>query len=164
MELVCPNIDDLVTCYTCKDQAMPPFRLCLNTHVTCSTCPKYLHRCVCGESFSQGPHTSYDCLIAAMKLKCKYRLEPERAGSAAKRGIAPLAGGCCPSKWYTVKELSDHYRGECTRNTFVCQLKGCGHICHVETITEHYESAHGPFEPIVPTDPAYPNTVSVCVR
>lgn len=76
-----------------------------------------------------------------------------------------ICGGCDSHRRYAARELRDRgYSGERTAgDAFACRLTGCGHVDSVETIVEHYESAHGPFAAVVPTDPAYPDTVCFVV-
>lgn len=156
MELLCPDVGGLSTCYSCNDQCPPPYRLCLVGHLACVPCATFRRRCECGKGFAIGPHLSYDWLLSAMDHRCKYRV------AAAWRDL-PVAGdadGGCPDRWYTVQQLRDHYRGSCSRNTFACPVVGCGHACRIDTATEHYESAHGPFEMGRP-DHLRPNAVTI---
>lgn len=52
--------------------------------------------------------------------------------------------------WYDLSKLIEHYRTSCPMNAFTCPLDGCGYKARVDTILEHYEAVHGPFEQVVP--------------
>jgi len=157
MDFVCPEIERLVSCYTCGDQSLPPYQLCVDAHVACPPCIKYQSRCACGCVFLKMPNTTLDWLVSAMKLRCKYG-----ANGCVGRGQRSTVPGQvdCANRWYTVQELRDHYRTGCARNIFVCPLQNCGHAARVDTITEHYDEAHGPFLPLSPNDQLFsPNCV-----
>lgn len=155
MEYLCPDIDRLVACHTCGKQTLPPLRLCVNGHVGCPMCVRYLRRCRCSYRFTFGRNSIIDKLITAMQLRCKYR---KSAGGCGDRGGGDGGGGggdeddACENRWFDIEELRDHYRSGCANNRFPCPLSGCGHLARVETVVEHYESAHGPVEELKPTD------------
>lgn len=171
MEYLCPQIDQLVACYTCGAQALPPYRLCLEAHVGCPPCAKYLPRCACGFEFTAGPHSTFDWLVSAMKLKCKYSNNDEH-GSEGGSGVRESDGSSgettsgggngddCKDQWFEVQELKEHYRTGCTKNSYTCPLNGCGHIARVDTILDHYEAAHGPFVELTPNNTLRPYEVT----
>lgn len=163
MEYLCPDIERLVACYTCGAQSLPPIKLCLSAHVGCASCAKYLRICICGRRFSTGAHISFDWLVSAIKLKCKYRTV-----AIQKRVLRGLAvdndtGSSCADTWYSVNELREHYRSYCTYNSYKCPLKNCGHVARVDTVVDHYETAHGPFEKLMPADHQHPNEVTFVI-
>lgn len=134
MELLCPDVHLLTACYCCRDQCMPPYRMCLVAHLACGPCAAYQPECACGLGFAPGPHDSYDLPMNDVEHRCKYR------------AAAGDADGCCPDRRHRFRELRHHYRGSCGRNTFACPVNGRGHVCRVDTAAEHYDSAHGPFD------------------
>lgn len=160
MERLCPQIDQLVSCYTCGDQTLPPYRLCANAHVCCPPCVQHLPRCRCGHQFTCDPQTSFDWLVLAMKLRCKHRGTPAGVGGGDEV-VGDGTTGCNDQRWYGVQELREHYRSGCARNAFTCPLTGCGHVARVETIVEHYETAHGPIEELKPADRQRPYEVTL---
>lgn len=151
MNRLCPVMDELVECHTCGSQTLPPIKLCVSAHVTCSPCFEYLSRCCCGGTFAYGPHTVVNWLASAMKLKCKYY----------RNGRQPSPGeDLCRNRWFTMQDISHHYRNECTRNAFRCPIKNCSHYGRIDTIVEHYESAaHMPIEVLKPNNPHRPNRI-----
>lgn len=171
MELLCPEIDRLVSCFSCGAQALPPYRLCLEAHVGCPPCAKYLPQCACGFRFSTGPHSTFDWLVSAMKLRCKY------AGSHNERVISGDGGNGeydngngsgegdedCENRWFSVQELQEHYRTSCTKNSYMCPLTGCSHVARVDTIVDHYEAVHGPFEELTSDDVQRPYEVTFTI-
>ncbi|XP_025199249.1 uncharacterized protein LOC112597418 [Melanaphis sacchari] len=144
MEHLCPQIEQLVSCFTCSSQTLPPYRLCAKAHVGCPSCIKYMSLCACGSHFLKSPNTIFDWVVSAMKLQCKYRANDvdDDVGSSGPEQVD------CADRWFTVQELRDHYLTGCTKNLFTCPLQNCGHVARVDTITDHYETVHGPFEPL----------------
>lgn len=168
MDYLCPQINRLVSCYTCGVQALPPYRLCLEAHVGCPPCVKYLSRCSCGYRFTTGSHITFDWLVSAMKLKCKYGGNGERANGSSSSSVERTksdgnGGEDCVNRWFDVKELQEHYRTGCTKNTYTCPLTGCGHVDRVDTIVDHYEAAHGPFVALTPDNPQRPYEVTFMI-
>ncbi|XP_022165216.1 uncharacterized protein LOC111030150 [Myzus persicae] len=149
MDFLCPEIEQLVSCHTCGAQALPPYQLCVEAHVACPPCTKYQPRCACGCRFLKRSNTTLDWLVSAMKLRCKYRANGSADGSPLSSVPSQVD---CSNKWYAVQDLRDHYRTGCMRNLFTCPIRNCGHVARVDTITEHYETAHGPFPLLVPDD------------
>ncbi|XP_026819133.1 uncharacterized protein LOC113557778 [Rhopalosiphum maidis] len=148
MEHLCPEINRLVSCFTCGSQTLPPYRLCVDAHVGCPPCTKYLSRCACGCRFLRRSNTTFDWLVSAMKLQCKYRTNYLNDG----RCLSKPGQVDCSNKWFSVQELRDHYQTGCVRNLFTCPVQDCGYVARVDTITNHYETAHGPFELLSPSD------------
>lgn len=148
MQYLCPDIDSLVSCRTCGVQSLPPYRLCLDGHVGCPPCVRYAKQCLCGHRFAAGPHFTFDWLVSALKLRCKYR---KSTGDGRCGGS--VGGGDdddCEYRWYEVQELRDHYRTACAKNQFMCPIPGCGHVTRLDTVNEHYESVHGPVDELTP--------------
>lgn len=85
-----------------------------------------------------------------MALRCKYRPEPD---DPQRAGILDANDCGHENRWFSVKELTEHYRSGCAYNLFTCPLNDCGHVAHVETAAEHYETAHGPLEKLEPRNP-----------
>ncbi|KAL4089793.1 hypothetical protein QTP88_024757 [Uroleucon formosanum] len=146
MDVLCPEIERLVSCYTCGGQSLPPYQLCVEAHVACPTCTKYQSRCACGCRFLKRSNTTLDWLVSAMKLRCKYR-----ANGVIDVGSLVLGQVDCANGWYTIQELRDHYRTGCMRNLFTCPMQNCGYVARVDTITDHYDTAHGPLPRINPS-------------
>lgn len=149
MDRLCPEIERLVSCYTCSAQSLPPYRLCWGAHVGCPPCSKYLPRCACGQRFNCNSNVTFDWLVSSMALRCKYRPGPDEphAGVGAGNDVNDCGH---ENRWFAVKELREHYRSGCAYNLFACPLDGCGHVARVETAAEHYETAHGPFDSLEP--------------
>ncbi|XP_026804994.1 uncharacterized protein LOC113548347 [Rhopalosiphum maidis] len=137
MEHLCPQIEQLVSCFTCGSQTLPPYRFCVQAHIGCPPCTKYMSLCACGLHFLKSSNITFDWLVSAMKLRCKYRANEVNNVSEQVD---------CSNRWYTVQELRDHYLTSCARNSFTCPLQDCGHVARIDTITDHYETAHGPLE------------------
>ncbi|XP_025202980.1 uncharacterized protein LOC112600050 [Melanaphis sacchari] len=148
MEHLCPEINQLVSCFMCGSQTLPPYRLCAEAHVGCPPCIKYLSRCACGCRFLRRSNMTFDWLISALKLQCKYRSNCVYGG---RRLIIPGQVDCT-NKWFSVQELSNHYLTGCMRNFFTCPMQNCGYVARVDTITDHYDKIHGPFELLSPSD------------
>ncbi|VVC45694.1 Hypothetical protein CINCED_3A009862 [Cinara cedri] len=142
MEYICPQIEQLISCYTCGSQSLPPFQLCEAAHVNCPPCAKYMARCACGDVITDGPHVLLDWTVTALKFRCKHC-------GAADAGD----DGRPANRWYAVHELHRHYRSECTRNAYPCPWAGCDYVARVETAADHYDAAHGPIDVLTPTDP-----------
>lgn len=74
----------------------------------------------------------------------------------------------CANTWYGIPEqLSEHYRNHCRNNVFKCPLHGCEHVARVETIADHYEMVHGPFDTLTPDNQdqqTYTVTFKICLR
>ncbi|XP_025422645.1 uncharacterized protein LOC112692248 [Sipha flava] len=159
MDVVCPEIDRLTSCRTCGAQSLPPFRLCVAAHVACVPCAAYMSRCACGQPFAPGPHCTLDWLARALRHGCKYTA-PGPAPSLSRLHCRSRR----PHRRYSVRELREHYRTGCALNGFVCPLIGCGHVARVDTIVEHYEAAHGPYERLMSADPLNPNRITFKIR
>lgn len=145
MDLLCPDLDDLVSCHSCGQQSLPPYRLCKGAWPVCPPCRRYKRRCACGHPFASGQHSIFDWAVTAMRLRCKYR------DVVSPPPPPPDAVGCDRQKRYGVQELREHYRTGCTKNGYPCPLHRCGHLGRVDTIVEHYEAAHGPFITLGPS-------------
>ncbi|CAH1736028.1 unnamed protein product [Aphis gossypii] len=150
MEHLCPQIEQLVRCFTCGSQTLPPYTLCVQAHVGCPTCIEYMSTCACGRRFLQMSNATFDWTMSALKFRCKYRAN-DVDGGGSPVSSAPGRPVDCADGWYTVQELRDHYLTGCSRNSFACPVQGCGLVARVETVTDHYETAHGPFESLSPT-------------
>lgn len=151
MEYVCPDIEQLISCYTCDTQSLPPLQLCKASHVNCGPCVQYMSHCACGDQFDDGPHVLLDWVVSALKFKCKYQTND--VGVGAEPSMAAADDGRCPeNRWYAVHELRQHYLSECPRNVFPCPWSNCDHVGRIETAADHYEAAHSPFEVLTPTD------------
>lgn len=148
MEHLCPEIHRLVACFTCGSQTLPPYRLCVEAHVGCPPCIKYLSRCACGCHFLRRSNTTFNWLVSAIKLQCKYRVNYVDDD----RRLSIPGQVDCTNRWFSVQELRDHYLTSCAKNVFTCPLQNCGRVDRVDTITDHYEKAHGPFESLSPSD------------
>lgn len=94
MDYLYPRIDKLISCNTCGSQSLPPYRLCLNGHVGCTPCAKYLALCSCGSRFAIGPHLAFDWVVMAMKLQCKYR---QRTSGPGRTELRTSSGSGGPS-------------------------------------------------------------------
>lgn len=157
MEKVCPIVDTLVACFNCASQTLPPLKLCGNAHVACSPCYQYLPNCTCGQQFTKGPHSAVDSVASVMKMSCKYR-EGSGGGDDGRRSSE---NDECQTRWFTVQDITEHYRSRCTRNAFTCPIRDCGHRDRIDTIVEHYEgSTHGPIDKLEPNDPNWPYQIS----
>lgn len=150
MEHLCPEIERLVSCHTCRAQSLPPYRLCWGAHVNCPPCVKYLLRCACGRRFNRNSNMTFDWLVSSLTFRCKYRPRP---GDHHHGGVVEFDVNDCghENRWFSVKELCEHYRSGCAYNLFTCPLEGCGFVARVETAVEHYETRHGPFTSLEPT-------------
>ncbi|KAE9539862.1 hypothetical protein AGLY_005114 [Aphis glycines] len=149
MEHLCPQIEQLVRCFTCGSQTLPPYTLCVQAHVGCSTCVEYMSTCACGRRFLQMSNATFDWTMSALKFRCKYRANDVGEGGSPVSS-APGRPVDCADGWYAVQELRDHYLTGCSRNSFACPVQGCGLVARVDTVTDHYETAHGPFESLSP--------------
>lgn len=157
MDRLCSILDKLVECFTCASQTLPPFKLCLDAHMVCTPCFKYLPHCICGQQFADGPHSAIDWMASAMKLRCKYR----DGGGGKRRGRWRPSEDVCQTRWFAMQDLNGHYSSECTRNAFQCPIEGCGHSSRIDTVVEHYEGdAHGPIEELVPNNLDWPYQIS----
>ncbi|VVC26060.1 P-loop containing nucleoside triphosphate hydrolase,ATPase, AAA-type, core,ATPase, AAA-type [Cinara cedri] len=156
MEHLCPEIERLVSCYTCHAQSLPPYRLCWSAHVGCPPCVKYMLRCGCGSRFNRNSNITFDWLVSSLTFRCKYRPEPgdhHHGDGIVVRSDFDVNDCGHENRRFSVKELREHYRSGCAYNLFTCPLEGCGHVARVETAAEHYEAAHGPFDALEPNSP-----------
>lgn len=149
MEHLCPQIEQLVRCFTCGSQTLPPYTLCVQAHLSCPTCTEYMSVCACGRRFLQMSNATFDWTMSAMKFRCKYRANGV-GGGGSPVSSAPERPVDCADQWYTVQELRDHYLTGCSRNSFACPVRDCGLVARIDTVTDHYETAHGPFESLSP--------------
>lgn len=152
MEYVCAEIEQLISCYTCDAQSLPPLQLCKASHVNCGPCAQYMSQCACGDQFDDGPHVLLDWLMSALKFRCKYQANDAVGAEPSSAPADGGDGGCPENRWYNVHQLRQHYQFECPRNVFPCPWISCDHVGRIETAVDHYETAHGPFEVLTPTD------------
>lgn len=157
MEKVCPIVNTLFACFNCTSQTLPPLKLCENAHLACPPCYKYLPHCTCGQQFMKETHCVVDSFAFALKMSCKYR---ESYGSGDEGRQSP-ENDECQTRWFSVQDITEHYRSQCTMNVFACPIRGCSHCDRVDTIVEHYEGpAHGPIDKLEPDDPEWPYQIS----